>query len=211
MGLRVENKRPGPWVKDHIWSLDSCKCIFCCLWRKYINHNSPVKQCCPVWPSTLQTPNRQQRRSSWPRIRHLPWAEEAALKPPFPRLWSIRPLMNETAVKGHKAGVHACACVCSCSLEVFCQFPENMKSPGAARVLLSFTTHSVGDKTHGCTQTNYGSRMGCYQSRQKNPSHVKFWGHEQYVKEWNKMLRSTCWEKYIQIMEPRFLSATFII
>lgn len=56
--------------------------------------------------------------------------------------------MNETAVKGHLAGVHVWACVCSCSLEVFCQFPENVKGPGAERVLLSLTTRSVGDKTH---------------------------------------------------------------
>lgn len=38
--------------------------------------------------------------------------------------------------------------VCSRSLEVFCQFPENMKRPGAERVLLSLTTRAVGDKTH---------------------------------------------------------------
>lgn len=52
--------------------------------------------------------------------------------------------MNETVVKGHEAG-GSCACVC-----VFlqsCQFPENAQSSKADRVLLSFTTLSVVDKT----------------------------------------------------------------
>lgn len=114
---------------------------------------------------------------------------------PCPRLWSIRPLLNEKAVKGHKAGVHVRACVCSCSLEVFCQFAENVQSSKADHVLLSFTAHSVVDKTLEHMQTNYGVRMGCYQSRQKNQSNIKFWGYEQQLMEWNRMLRSTCLEK----------------
>lgn len=67
--------------------------------------------------------------------------------------------MNEKAVKGHKAGVHVHACVCSCSLEVFCQFPENVQSPKADHVLLSLTTHSVVDKTLKHMQTNYGGLL----------------------------------------------------
>lgn len=82
--------------------------------------------------------------------------------------------MNEEAVKGQKAGVHVRACVCSCTLMVSCQFPENVQSPKADHVLLSFTAHSVADKTLQHLQTNYGEGLGCYQSHQRNLSNIKF-------------------------------------
>lgn len=150
-------------------------------------HNSPVKHCTPVWPSTLKSAPRQQRRSSWPSISHLPRQRKWLSKPPCPRPWSICPLMNETVVKGHKAG-GLCACVC-----VFLQSWGFLSVSWERAVLQSWSCPSVFHNTLGRRQNTraHGARTGCYQSRQKNLSKVTFWGYEQHLMEWDRMLRST--------------------
>lgn len=152
-------------------------------------HNSPVKHCTPVWPSTLKSAPRQQRRSSWPSISHLPRQRKWLSKPPCPRPRSIRPLMNETVVKGHKAG-GSCACVCVCVPAVL-RFSVSFLRTRCP--LQSWSRPSVFHNTLGRRQNTraHGARTGCYQSRQKNLSNVTFRGYEQHLMEWDRMLRST--------------------
>lgn len=157
--LSVENKRPGLWVKDHIWPLDSVKCVcvrVCpCVLLSLEEMEEPITVLLNTVPLCDPPPSNLHMGSSVDHLGPEPVifpCRGSGFEAPCPRLWSIRPLLNEKAVKGHKAGVHVRACVCSGSPEVFCQFPENVQSLKADHVLLSFTAHSVVDKTlkHSC-------------------------------------------------------------
>lgn len=106
--LSVENQRPGLWVKDHIWPLDSV-CPRLLLSLEEIRE--PITALLNTVPLCDRPPSNLHTGSS---VDHLGPASVifpgrgSGFEAPCPRLWSIRPLMNEKAVKGHKAGVHVC-------------------------------------------------------------------------------------------------------